>query len=91
MADTKNCFTQLVQFELHSHVCINTSGGVVGGLHISDRVLAMERDPLLEFLAGFEVVVVRVLCKLRVQDRLFQCQSGYWPYTGMVRTTKDQL
>lgn len=39
-------------------------------LHFSDGTSAMEGEPLLEYLAGFEVVVVGVPCELRVQSRL---------------------
>ena len=39
-------------------------------LHFSDGTLAMEGEPLLECLAGFEVVVVGVPCEFRVQSRL---------------------
>lgn len=39
-------------------------------LHFSDGTLAMEGEPLLEYLAEFEVVVVGVPCELRVQSRL---------------------
>lgn len=35
-----------------------------------DGTLAMEGEPLLEYLAGFEAVVVGVPCELRVQSRL---------------------
>lgn len=38
--------------------------------HFSDGTLAMEGELLLEYLAGFEVVVVGVPCELRVQSRL---------------------
>lgn len=39
-------------------------------LHFFDGTLAMEGEPLLEYLAGFEAVVVGVPCELRVQSRL---------------------
>lgn len=39
-------------------------------LRFFDGTLAMEGEPLLEYLAGFEAVVVGVPCELRVQSRL---------------------
>lgn len=39
-------------------------------LRFSDGTLAMEGEPLLEYLAGFEVGVVGIPCELRVQSRL---------------------
>lgn len=71
-----DCFTQM-QFELHSNVCTNASGGIAGGLqcsqlHVSDGALTMEGESLLKYLVGFEVVVVGVPPELRVQGSVNQ-------------------
>lgn len=39
-------------------------------LRFSDGTFAMEGEPLLEYLAGFEVVVVGIPSELRVWSRL---------------------